>query len=108
MDRVESHSKLPTPLCDVKYYYSSDTFSVSLKQAFQSESEVESSKIVVMPVMTIGMNNLKAEMATMKAMLEGLIKESEEKEARIKLQEEKIARLTKKLKKRPTNPSQKT
>ena len=37
----------------------------------------------------------------MKAMLEWLIKESEEKEAGIKLQEEQIARLTKRLEKWP-------
>ena len=37
-------------------------------------------------------------MAATNAMLEKLIKENEEKEARIKLQEEKIFRLTKKLK----------
>jgi len=36
----------------------------------------------------------------MKAMLEIFVKESEEKEARIKLQEEKIARMTRKLEKR--------
>jgi len=39
-------------------------------------------------------------MAAMKAMLERLIKESEENEERINLKEEKIARLTKKLEKR--------
>ena len=38
-----------------------------------------------MLVMTIGTNNLEEEMAAMKAILERLIKESEEKEARIKL-----------------------
>jgi len=54
-----------------------------------------------MPVMTIGTNNLKEEMAAMKAMLERLIKESEEKEARIKVQEEKSTILTRKLEKRP-------
>jgi len=36
-------------------------------------------------------------MATMKAMLEKLTKESIEKEARMKLQEQKIARLSRKL-----------
>ena len=41
--------------------------------------------------MTIGTNNLEEEMAAMKAILERLVKESEEKEARIKLQEEKIS-----------------
>jgi len=38
-----------------------------------------------MLVMTIGTNNLEEEMAAMKAILERLIKKSEEKEARIKL-----------------------
>ena len=85
MDRAKSHSKLPAALCEVEGYYNSDTSSPSLKQAFQSETEAESSKTVVMPVMTIGTNNLKKEMASMTAMLERLIKESEEKEKRIKL-----------------------
>ena len=54
-----------------------------------------------MPVMTIGTNKLEEETAAIKAMLERLLKESEEKKARIKLQKEKIARLTRKLEKRP-------
>ena len=54
-----------------------------------------------MLVMTTGTNNLEEEMPAMKAMLERLVKESEKKEARIKLQEEKIARLTRGLKKQP-------
>jgi len=41
-------------------------------------------------------------MASMKSMLELIVKESEKKEAHIKLQEEKITRLTIKLEKRPT------
>jgi len=53
-----------------------------------------------MPVMTIGTNNLEEEMAAIKAMLERLVKESEENEACIKSQEEKIARLSRKLEKR--------
>jgi len=52
-----------------------------------------------MLVIIISTNNLEEEMAARKAMLERLIKESEEKEAHIKLQEEKIARLTKLLEK---------
>ena len=38
-----------------------------------------------MPIMTIGTSNLEEVMAAMKAMLERLIKENEEKEAHIKL-----------------------
>ena len=65
-----------------------------------SETEDEPSKTVIMPAMMAGTTTLEKEMANMKAMLENLTRESEEKEARIKLQEEKIAQLTKKLKKR--------
>jgi len=54
-----------------------------------------------MPIMEIGTNNLEEEMAAMKAMLEWLVKENEENEACIKLHEEKIDRLTRKLEKRP-------
>ena len=54
-----------------------------------------------MLVMTIGTNNLGEEMAAKKAMLERLVKKSEEKEAHIMLQEEKSPRLTRKLENRP-------
>jgi len=101
MDKVQGPAKLSTQPCEVEDYYSSDSSSPSLKQVFQSETEAESSKTVVMPVMTIGTNNLEEEVAAIKAMLERLVKDSEEKEARIKLQEEKIARLTRKLEKQP-------
>jgi len=49
--------------------------------------------------MIIVTNNWDEEMAAMMAMLEKLVKENEEKEACIKLQEEKIARMTRKLEK---------
>jgi len=58
MYRAQSPSKLPTPLCEVEdYYYSSDSFSPTMKQAFQSKTDAESSKTVVMLVMTISTNN---------------------------------------------------
>jgi len=101
MDKAQDPIKLSTPPCEVEDYYSSDSSSPSLKQVFQSATEAESSKAIVMLVMTTGTNNLEEEMPAMKAMLERLVKESEKKEARIKLQEEKIARLTRGLKKQP-------
>ena len=100
MDKTQCLTKLSTPPCEVEDYYSNDSSSPSLKQVFQSKTEVESSKTIVMLVMTIGTNNLEEGMAAMMTMMEQLIKESEEKEACIKLQEEKITRLTRKLKKR--------
>jgi len=62
--------KFQTPVLVVEGYYNSDSSSPSLKQVFQSETEVKSSKTVIMPIMTIGINNLEEEMATMKAMME--------------------------------------
>ena len=58
-----------------------------------------------MLVITIGINNLEEEMAATKAMLERLVKENREKDGRIKLHEEKIATLTRKLEKWSADPS---
>jgi len=99
MDKAQGPSKLSIAPCEVEDYYSSDSSSPSLKQGFQLETEAESSKTIVVPVITIGAKNLEEDMAAIKAMLERLVKEKEEKEARIKLHEEKIARLTRKLEK---------
>jgi len=54
-----------------------------------------------MSVMMIGAVNFQEEFASMKATLEGLSKESSEQDARIKCQEEHIAKLLKKLDKGP-------
>ena len=65
-----------------------------------SKAEVESSKTVVMPPMMTGTTTLEEEMANMKVILEKLTRDNKEKVARIKLQEEKITKLTRKLEKR--------
>ena len=85
INRAQNPLKLPTPPYEVEDYYSSDASSPTLKKALQSETEAEYSKIVVTSVMTIGTNNLEEEIAAMKAMLERLVKENEEKGAHIKL-----------------------
>ena len=64
-----------------------------------SETDAEPSKIVVMPTMITCSTTLEEEMANMNAILEKLIRKSEKREAHIKPQEKKIAKLTKKLKK---------
>ena len=50
-----------------------------------------------MPIMMAGITTLKEEMANMKVIVEKLTKDNEEKEARLKLQEQKIAKLIRKL-----------
>ena len=75
MGRAQSPSNLQTPVFVVEGYYSGDSSSPSLKQVVQSETEVESSKTVVMPVMTIGINISEEEMVAMDAMLEKLIED---------------------------------
>jgi len=72
-----------------------------------SETEVRSSKTVVMPAMMIGPTTLEEEMTNMKAILGKLTRENEEKEARIKLQVEKITKLTRELEKQPAQSSTK-
>ena len=70
-----------------------------------SETEVESSKTFVMLAMMTGTITLEEEMANIKVILEILTRDNEKKEARIKLQEEKITKLTRKLEKRPAQSS---
>jgi len=93
--------QLQSPICEVEDYYSSNSSSHSPKGACMSETEVESSKSVVMPAMMTSTTTLEEEIANMKAILEKLTRDNKEKEAHIKLQEEKIAKLTRKLEKRP-------
>jgi len=71
------------------------------------KTEAESSKIVLMPTMMTDTTTPLEELANMKAIQEKLTRESAEKEVRIKLQEEKIAKLTRKLEKRTTQSSSK-
>jgi len=99
MDEIEN-LQLQSPICEVEDYYCSNSSSPSPKGERMSKTEAESSKTVVVPPMMTSLTTMEEEMENMKAILEKLTKESEEKEACIKLQEEKIAKLTKKLEKR--------
>jgi len=92
MDKIQNF-QLQFPIYEVKDYYSNNSFLPSPKGACLSETEAESSRTVIMPAMMKGSTTLEEEIANMKAILEKLTRESEEKEACIKLQEKKIARL---------------
>jgi len=78
-------------------YYSSYSSVSPPKKVVFPQSEVQSSQIVIMLAMILGVVNLEEEFASMKATLERLSKESAEKDARIKRQEEHNAQLLKKL-----------
>ena len=78
-------------------HYNSDSFASSPKKVVFPQSEVESSQTVIMPAIMIGVVNLEEEFTSMKATLERLSKESAKKDARIKRQEEHVAKLLKKL-----------
>jgi len=86
---------------EVEDYYSSDSSALPPKKVVLPQSEAESSQIVIMPAMMIGVVNFEEEFASIKATLERLSKESAEKDARIKRQEEQIAKLLKRLDKGP-------
>jgi len=99
--------QLQSPTCEVEDYYSSNSSSPSPKRGRMSEIEVEFAKTVVMPAMMTGTTTLREEMVNMKVILEKLTRDNAEKEVRIKLQEEKIAKLTGKLEKWPAQSSRK-
>ena len=85
MDEIQNF-QCQSPVCEVENYYNSNSSSPSPKGPRMSETEVESIKTVVMPAMIIGTTTLEEDMANMKAILEKLTGDNEEKEARIKLQ----------------------
>jgi len=88
--------KQQSPFLGVEDYYSSDSSTSLPNKVVFPQSEAESSQTVIMPAM-IGAMNLEEEFASMKATLKRLSKESAEKDARIKRQEEHITKLLKKL-----------
>jgi len=96
-----------SPVCEVEDYYNSDSSAPSPKGARMSEIEVESSDIVIMPVMMTGDANLEEQLASMKATLDRLSKESAEKDTQIKRQNDQIAKLTKRLEKKFSEASNK-
>jgi len=85
----------------VEDYHNSDSSLSLTKKVVFSQFEAESSQTVIMPIMMIGVVNFEEEFASMTATLERLSKESVEKDARIKRQEEHIVKLLKKLDKGP-------
>jgi len=93
----ELKTKCQSLFFEVEDYYSSDFSSSSLRKAALTQSEAQSSPTVIVHAMIIGAVNFEEEFASMKATLERLSKKSAEKDARIKRQEEHIAKLLKKL-----------
>jgi len=89
-----------SPVCELEDYYSSDFSVPSPKEARMLEIEAESSDIIIMPVMMIGAANLKEQLASMKATLDRISKESAEKDAQSKRQNDQIAELIKRLEKK--------
>jgi len=99
--KATSTLKMQSPFFGVEDYYSSDSSASPPKEVVLPQSEAKSSRTVIMPAMMIGAVNFEEEFASMKATLERLSKESAEKDARIKCQEEQIAKLLKRLDKGP-------
>ena len=88
-------------------YSSSDSSLAPSKGSLSSQAEAESSDTVIMPVMVTGATNFEEQLASMKATLDRLSKESAEKDAQIKRQNDQIAELMKKLEKKSSEASNK-
>jgi len=89
--------KQQSPFLGVEDYYSNDSSASPSNKLVFPQSEAESSQTVIMPAMMIRAVNLEEEFTCMKVMLKRLFKESAEEDARIKRQEEHVAKLLKKL-----------
>jgi len=72
-----------------------------------SETKAKSFKTLVVPAMMTGTTTLEEEMTNMKAILEKFTRDSIEKEACNKFQEENITKLTRNLEKWPVQSSSK-
>jgi len=72
-------------------YSSSDSSLASSKGSLSSYAEAESSNTVIMPVMVTSATNFEEQLESMKAILDRLSKESVEKDAQIKRQNDQIA-----------------
>jgi len=109
MDELQTHTNptfYPFGLED-DGYSCSDSSLTSSKKSLSSHAEAESSDIIIMLVMVIEAANFEKQLASMKAALDRLSKESAKKDAQIKRQNEHIAQLTKKLEKKLSKTSNK-
>jgi len=88
MDELQTHTNRAFQPFNFKYdgYSSSDSSLGLSKGSLSSHVEVESSNTVIMPVMVIAATNVEEQLASMKATLNRLSKESAEKDAQIKRQ----------------------
>ena len=78
MDEIQKLT-LQSPICEIEDYYRSTSSLTSLKGVCMLETEAESSNTVIMPAMMTGAANLEEQLASMKATLDRLAKESVEK-----------------------------
>jgi len=88
------------PFGEEDHGYTSSDSSPASPRELVVESETDSSNSVIMPAMVTEVTNVEEQLANMKSTLEWLTKESLEKDAQIKRQNEQIATLMKKLEKR--------
>ena len=109
MDELQTHTNPTFQHFDTKDACNScGNFSLgSSKGSLFSYAEAKSSDTVIMPFMVNEVANFEEELESMKAMLDRISKESALKDAQIKLQNEYIAELIKKLKKKSSKASNK-
>jgi len=109
MDELQTYTNLafqPFNLAN-DGYSSSDSFLSTSKESLFFHTEVESSDTVVMPVMVTKAANVEEQLESMKATLDRPSRESAEKNAQIKCQNEQIAELMNRLEKKSSEASNK-
>ena len=109
MDELQTHTN-PTFFAfglEANGYSSSDSASTSSKKSVSFYAKVESSATLIMLVMMTEAVNFEEQLASTKATLDLLSKESAEKNTQIKSQNEQIVELRKKLKRISSEASNK-
>ena len=109
MDELQTHTNpafQPFNSTDEGYSSSDSSLSTSKESTF-FHAEAESSDTVVMPVMVTEAANVEEQLASMRTTLDRLARESAEKDAQIKRQNEQIAELMKRLEKKSSEASNK-
>ena len=102
IDELQTYANLTfQPLTFEEDVYSNSNFSfASWKRSLFAHAKTKSSDTAIMLVMMTKAANFKEQLVSMKATLDRLSKESVEKDAQIKLQNDQIVELMKKLEKK--------
>ena len=93
MDELQTHSNTTFQPIDLEYdgYSNGASPLPSLRKSLLSHVEIESPNTIIISIMVTEATNIEEQLASMKATMDRLLKESAEKDSQIKRQSRQIA-----------------